>query len=247
MPISRRLIGIPGVLDQVCLIRLRGIPQPFYIRAGTSDATVFDEVILFDEYAQLLRYPLGEMRLVLDLGANVGMFARFCQMHFPDAALVVVEPDAGSMAICKRNTSVYEGRQVKYVQACVAAAPGRVRLDRSRGAWGYRMSAAGNSAAAEAADAVDALTVPDVLTQAAIGSDTPIDLLKCDIEGAEQQVFADCRAWIGRVRNLITELHPPYTPDGFLADLRNNGGRFTLLDVKQLWGTHYVVLLQQTP
>lgn len=56
---------------------------------------------------------------------------------------------------------------------------------------------------------VAGVTFADVLAQCK----TPeiIDLVKCDIEGAETEVFADGSAWICRVRFLIVELqlHPP--------------------------------------
>ena len=36
-------------------------------------------------------------------------------------------------------------------------------------------------------------------------------MLKCDVEGAERALFADCAAWIGRVRTLAVETHDGYT------------------------------------
>ena len=65
-------------------------------------------------------------------------------------------------------------------------------------------------------DAVEVMTMPQVLESTEVESS--IDLLKCDIEGAESQVLADCAGWIGRVRNLVIELHAPYTREAFLAD-----------------------------
>jgi hypothetical protein len=71
---------------------------------------------------------------------------------------------------------------------------------------------------------VDAITLTQLLERTAVTGF--IDLLKCDIEGAEAEVFSDCRAWIKRVRNLVIELHLPYSRQQLLRDLQRGGGRF---------------------
>ena len=50
--------------------------------------------------------------------------------------------------------------------------------------------------------------------------------MKCDIEGAERELFARCRPWIHRVRNLLIEIHGDYTADVLLKDLIANGAFF---------------------
>jgi len=89
---------------------------------------------------------------------------------------------------------------------------------------------AGLAGSAVAAEAVPAMTLLHVLERAGIAPTTSIDLLKCDIEGSEREVFADCASWISRVRNLIIEVHGDYTPDQFMEDLRRAGGRFELYE-----------------
>jgi hypothetical protein len=90
---------------------------------------------------------------------------------------------------------------------------------------------------------VEALTIPQLLERASAAG--AVDLLKCDIEGAEQELFADCSAWIGRVRNILIEVHRPYTTEMFLADLGRAGARF---DVRQIDKSDtYAVLLLLGP
>jgi FkbM family methyltransferase len=247
MLLARRLTWVPGVPGRVHGLRLRGVREPFYLRGGTNDSSVFDEIFLLNEYGSLSRFPMGEIRLVLDLGSNIGLFARFCQINFPNARVVAVEPDADNVAVGKLNTGVLPERPVTFIQACVAAKPGTVHLDRSRGSWGYKMVRGnGNGSPLENPnEEIEAITVPGLLQRASVDTSAPIDLLKCDIEGAESELFADCREWIGRVRNAIVELHPPYASEACLADLRKNGGDFVLLDKQVQFGTHEVLLLQQ--
>jgi Methyltransferase FkbM domain len=71
---------------------------------------------------------------------------------------------------------------------------------------------------------VDVLTVADISQASEFEGD--IDLLKCDIEVAEKEVFAKCPAWIHRSRNLLIEIHGGYSADGLLRDLGANGASF---------------------
>ena len=60
-----------------------------------------------------------------------------------------------------------------------------------------------------------------------------VDLLKCDIEGTEKELFAGCAPWIGRVRHLAVETHPPYTPDDLYAALGAAGWEFDVVEEKR--------------
>ena len=63
--------------------------------------------------------------------------------------------------------------------------------------WGYRMIAAADGA-------IPVITMPRLLADAGIDE---IDVLKCDIESAEAELFAECRRWIERVRTMNVECH----------------------------------------
>ena len=107
------------------------------------------------------------------------------------------------------------------LRACIDGKPGKVLLDRSGLEQLYHISDTDTGNCVE----VDALTVPQVLEQC--NADPVIDLLKCDIQGAEKAVFADCASWVDRVRNMVVELHDPYSKDEFLADLERAGWTYT--------------------
>ena len=49
-----------------------------------------------------------------------------------------------------------------------------------------------------------------------------VDLLKVDIEGAEEELFARPQ-FLSRVKFVIIELHPPYSLERFKTDLRPVG------------------------
>ena len=50
-----------------------------------------------------------------------------------------------------------------------------------------------------------------------------IDLLKCDVEGAERELFESCSSWLPHIRLASVECHHPYTQEDLLSALRANG------------------------
>ena len=88
---------------------------------------------------------------------------------------------------------------------------------------------------------VGVLTLADILQ--ASDFEGEIDLLECDIEAAEKEVFASCSAWIHRVRNLLIEIHGGYTADGLLRDLEANCAFFETEELGS--GASYRILLHR--
>lgn len=208
--------------NRILRVRLSGIRQPFYVRLGTSDWYVLEDIFIAGEYAPFIQRAVQEVRCIIDLGANVGFSVRLWQHTYPAAAIIAVEPDAANLQLCVRNA--LQGPQygeVCFVQACAAGQPRLVALDRAGGEWEIKLQET-NSRDVER---VQAMTLPQLIGD---HEDLTIDLLKCDIEGAEAEVFADCKTWINRVRNLVVELHHPYCAEQFLAALSDNGGQFNV-------------------
>jgi FkbM family methyltransferase len=234
--VHARRVPLPG-RGRLWRVRPAGEPAPVVVRLGTSDWYCLEEMFLLGEY-QMVWEHLGRgaganVRTVVDLGANVGMSVRLWREAYPGVRVVAVEPDAANLEMARRNLAAAgtaaapgngdagseggAGGGVTFIEACIAARPGSVYLDRSGGAYAFRMKRDDGGGGG----AVEAITVAEVLRRA--GVDGEIDLLKCDIEGAEAEVFSDCAEWIGRVKNLVIEIHAPYTLERLLTDLRAAG------------------------
>lgn len=216
-------------------LRYANVEGDVHIRVGSSDAAIAEEIFVRHVYAALVDADVGSVKTIIDLGANVGMTVRLWSSRFKGAKIVAVEPDPSNIAVARRNGSA-PGATVDFVQACVAAEPGTVSLDREADECAYRMTREKSTG----------LTVPALTMQNLIekhfdaGAD--VDLLKCDIEGAEQEVFGRCAGWINRVRLIVIELHQPYTPDMLLADIARNGGSFSVVRDVLAYGNHVLTL-----
>lgn len=223
----RRLPGL-GVAVTVRFAALRG---DVHIRLGTSDLLVAQELLERGDYDAALALDLGDAPTIVDLGANIGLSVLLWQRRFPRASILAVEPDADNLALCRRNVSM-GGREshVTFVQACAAGRRRRVALDRRNLEWGIRLTEVDAERRAE----VDALPMIELLERAAFPG--PIDLLKCDIEGGEAELFTGDVSWLARVRWLLIETHAPYDLAALRADLRAAGFEYSPARLRRIGG-----------
>lgn len=219
-------------------VRLRALPQPVVVRRMSKDWVAVRETFFRREYGFLEDLIECDPRHVLDLGANIGMTVRLWLHRFPDARVVAVEPDPDNFLVCSMNLDEADGAsRAQLHNCCVAARAGLQFLDRSTQPMAYRVRPAPAAGTIE----VPARTVEEIIRASGLDS---VDLLKCDIEGAEEEIFRDCSSWIHRVGLLVVELHRPYDHARLIADLTRNGVRPTTRTVKRKGASAEVVAVQ---
>lgn len=224
---NRVLLRVSGPLPgrrSTVQIGLVGIPKPFLARLGTSDLHVLEEIYFHNEYDSVAAGMMHPVKLIVDLGANVGYSLRYWHERFPEARMIAVEPDADNAKLCRANVEAGGfAEQVEIIEACIGARERIARLATDQGEWAFRMVESG----ADDTSGISVKTFPQIL--ALVDGKSLIDLLKCDIEGAEAELFSNCANWIDRVRNLVVELHPPYDESAFLRDLHKAGADFRVM------------------
>lgn len=215
-------------------IRVKGYDGPFVLRLGTSDAECLLEVILEEEYKTSTVLAEGSSKLVFDAGSNAGYSLRYFQRAFPSALIIGVEPDAENMRLCRENVSHGETPdRVRLFACCVASRQGVVSLDRSAGAaWAIRMKPSCQQPS-NPNESVVSKTVDQLLTEAGLDGHR-LDLFKCDIEGAEAEIFHDPGLWLNRTGCLAVETHGPYYDVCLMDDLRRNSDDFEFFPENEL-------------
>lgn len=212
---NRALLRFPELplpaRGSVCRVGLADRGEPLYVRLGSSDWYVLEEIFFRKEYAHV-QARLKSADTIIDLGANIGLSVRFWRELFPTCQILAVEPDMANFELCRRNAFVrHASGPITFVRACAAASFRTVYLTRDGLQWAYRMQDAGRGTQ------VETVTMPYLLNQ--LSPNASIDLLKCDIEGAEAELFANCEAWISRIRTLVVEVHAPYNSEQLLTQL----------------------------
>lgn len=169
-----------------------------FLRPGTTDAKVFEEVFIDRIYAPFAAKVKGPSVLV-DLGANVGLSALFLAERLDFDRVIAIEPDEANLRALRRNLDDNLSVPCEAVQAFAGAERGYAKLlDSGYGAWGLRMGEAAESG-------VPVLPLEEIVPRVPGGV-----LLKCDIEGAERFLFPRIEAWDELVSFIILELHTEF-------------------------------------
>jgi FkbM family methyltransferase len=197
------------------------------IREGTTDEAVLDEVFIADVYRVrgldltpiVSEFDDGrtktEGRTVIDLGACTGIFSSLC-LSFGASHVIAVEPQPDNAALLRKNLE-RGGERVTTIEAAVTGDGQPVQLFGSKGTGHTERSRPDVEIKDGAGRIVRTVSdhVPIVsytLEHIIAMAPTPIALLKCDIEGAEFEVFNACPSEVlARVENIAMEFHGPKT------------------------------------
>jgi FkbM family methyltransferase len=186
------------------------------LRSHTTDISVLSELIQGGAYEPLP--ARADVKTVIDLGANIGLSHRWLRSRYPAARFICVEPDAGNLEVLRANVRAVDDAAIIHA-ACIGARARQVTMVTTSGEWGFRMSDADDGG-------ISVLTMDELLADAGVEH---IDVLKCDIEGAEAEVFADCSSWITRVDAMSVECHNDMMrSEALQAAVAQNGGSFSV-------------------
>lgn len=178
--------------------RLRDGGGPVSLQHGRDLEALF-EVFVRGEYEPPgpLAQRLGPDRTlrILDVGANVGMFAAWAGRRWPAATISCVEPDPSNTEVL-RTWARAGGGAVTVVEAAAATGAGTLTL----------LDGLGSGSRLTTADEADrpglAVETVDVLPSFA-----DADLVKMDIEGGEWPILADPRLADTGPLVLVLEYH----------------------------------------
>jgi FkbM family methyltransferase len=179
--------------------RFRYRSQPFFIR--NEDFVGLREILIEEEYAIIKKFPQHHY-CVLDLGANVGLFSIYFRSVFPNAHIVSVEPSKNTFAILTKT--IKEQASGKWSAVNKAIYDSETSLSFSTGgASTARKVIADNPTASS--ETVQTATINNLLKTFTTSS--TYNVVKMDIEGAEERVVLLNNEWLTNTHFLIIELH----------------------------------------
>ena len=196
----------------------------------------FKGVFVDREYDCADRLPVPPRR-ILDLGGNIGFGSVFFAGLFPKAVFGVVEPDPRNLPLLRRNLEI-NGVAAQVVEGAIGAEAGSLQLRFGRDPTCSSLAGTGMHDLSDTVR-VDLTTVPQVLEN--LGWDK-VDLLKIDIEGAEDDLLSRHNDWLERVGAILMEIHPNTTaerlnrcvaPHGFTLERFGSGREPVYLAVKR--------------
>lgn len=179
-----------------------GLPHGVYLRAGTSDELVLEDVIFRQAYHADLPFA---PRVILDAGANIGLSSIDFANRYPSARILALEPEPDNYALLVRNTRHYPS--ITAVHAALWNHDGEISVsspdlkNETSGNWAFVTHEHHQKGVR-----VRAVSMASLLEEFGVRT---VDLVKMDIEGAEIEVFQAAN-WVHRIRALAIELHDRY-------------------------------------
>lgn len=166
--------------------RMAHLKPPFWLRANGSTsrilagdeagaASCYAEVVVEDCYGLFGYARTARPRVIVDVGANIGVFSKLCSMLFPQADIYAYEPNPHALRWLRANAA---GTRIRVVPAAVADQAGERRL-----------ALAGDSTLSRLSD--DGTQMVNCIAAADVAEGRDIDLLKMDCEGGEWTILRD--------------------------------------------------------
>lgn len=170
------------------------------LRPGTSDFSVFRQVIMNGEYDMPL--PISP-NVIIDAGANIGLASLYFNNRFPHATIYAMEPDHKNYQALQHQVS--DIAAVKTFRVALWKEKEMLSLQSAGAdAWGIQVQSGKANADVQGIDLTSFMHEQKIEI---------VDLLKIDIEGAEVELFqTSYEYWLKRTRIMVIELHENLRP-----------------------------------
>ena len=200
----------------------------FHIRENDfADSTVFKHIFSQNAYGTLADLVLktsgpGQVKYILDGGANVGFASVFFANRFPNSKILAVEPEAGNYKLLTRNLEINGlSERVKSIHGGLWSESRKltIRNDfRSGTSDSFYLSESGKEE-----DRIQTYTIPELMN--AHGFKT-IDILKLDIEGAELRLFTgkDIQQVLSLTKFIAVEIHDEFNARDHIYSMLDAAG-----------------------
>jgi FkbM family methyltransferase len=188
---------------------------------------LFNEIWIDQVYSPR-GYEIRNGDVVIDIGANIGVFSAFAALHARDVEVFAYEPSPENASLLRTNVAVIDQSRVRVFEQAVAGWTGRRILEANPSNWIVHTLAEPGSTATGLP--VTCVSLDDLMEQNAIKH---CDLLKMDCEGSEYEILRSTRPETLRcIDKIVGEYHRPpgklsaQSPEDLLDALLRSRGFF---------------------
>jgi len=179
--------------------------NPIEYRPGTSDAGIIYQVLLKSgNKAEYALPPKLSPKVILDIGANIGITSVYLANQFPKAKIYAFEPVPENFELLKRNTVAYPN--VKAFCVALGARDGSFEInlsDNPDNFGGFSFHDAGSNTT----NKINVVVRQAQQFMDECGIDR-VDLIKIDTEGSEYEILSSISsALLQQVTWIVGELH----------------------------------------
>ncbi|MHA4808507.1 FkbM family methyltransferase [Flavitalea flava] len=214
--------------EKVQVYSIRYLSRDFilFLRTYSGDIQMFYEIFL----EQVYRLPPGLIPIylqhtepdstnpatlsmtnplvIVDAGANIGMAAKYFSLVYPTARIFCIEPASRNFSVLQKNLAAEQAAgRAFFLEAALYEREGSIVLEDAGWSFNSKVREPGlepGRGPDPGLPAIPAFTGKGLLDR--FGLDN-VDLLKMDIEGAEEGLFKGDTLWLDRVSAILIEIH----------------------------------------
>ncbi|MBT2619725.1 FkbM family methyltransferase [Chryseobacterium sp. ISL-6] len=177
-----------------------------YLRTFKGDIDIFYEIFWKETYKEHLQFLVNDPKIIVDLGAHIGMTSMYLSLKYPNSKIYSVEASQENFEILKTNTKSFTN--IVCLNAAAHFEDGTLKFGGDELSYNQKVS--------EQGILTKALSMGSIMKSYDIEK---IDLLKIDIEGAEIELLSKNNSWLQKVENIVIEIHPPYDAKSLNNDI----------------------------
>jgi FkbM family methyltransferase len=209
---KRRLYATPRFLKGSAQL----LEKPFHFVDAATFLHGFEEIFESEIYKFNSK---TDQPYIIDCGSNIGLSVVYFKRLYPKARVVAFEPDENIAQTLKENIKSFEISAVEVNEKAIWINNDGIEFQQEGGFSG-RIPKPGDK---ENIVKVPTQRLRDLLAE-------PVDFLKMDIEGAENDVLSDCGDRLKNIKHLFIEYHSHYQEKQqlhhILALLQENNFRY---------------------
>jgi FkbM family methyltransferase len=168
------------------------------------DVPNMHEIIIRRCYNPNRCFAIGPNAIVIDAGANIGIFTILAAIQATRGKIYAVEPEKRNFKFLNDNLKANNLANVLTINAALADKRGTTSLFLASNPPSHSIIRSRDGT--KGIQACETTTIADLICQYSLDR---VDFLKMDIEGAEFLVFKN-PSWLNKVERLVVEVHLSY-------------------------------------
>jgi FkbM family methyltransferase len=192
--------------SEVHTFEVRNLKHPVHLRTIRADMQSFVNTFV-DPYFENKPF-LQNVSAVIDAGANIGYTAAMFANWWPEARIVGIEPDKENYELALKNTAGY--KNVYMVHGALWHKEGDLQIKAGQEDGFVVREIGPQKKKVRAENLTKGFSIPQLRARYKLGQ---IDLIKCNIEGSEKEIFsAEKKDWLADTTAMLIELHDGKNP-----------------------------------
>jgi FkbM family methyltransferase len=176
-----------GLIKNKTVIYKDRLNAKYKVRAGTADRMIITEVCV-DETYNPKGFEINSQDIVLDIGAQVGIFSVFASKFAKEGKIFSFEPVPENFEGLKENIRINDSKNITPLQVAISDRKGTKNLFISENSGGHSFYESISRGSGKKVK-VSTISLNDFIKENKIKK---VDYLKMDCEGAEYSILFSC-------------------------------------------------------